>query len=58
VDARRYDYSYEDFDLPVNVNPDLNGEFISRLAYPDSEVSRNGSNVPDVSLTDKIFWDE
>lgn len=58
VDARRYDYSYEDFDLPVNVNPDLNGEFISRLAYPDSEVSRNGSNVPNVSLTDKIFWDE
>jgi len=58
VDARRYDYSYENFDLPENVNPDLNGMFIKRLAYPDSEVSRNGSNVPDVSLLDPVFWDE
>lgn len=58
VDARRYDYNYEDFDLPENLNPDLNGMFIRRLAYPDSEISRNGSNVPDVTLLDAIFWDE
>ncbi len=58
VDARRYDYNYEDFDLPENLNPDLNGMFIRRLAYPDSEVSRNGSNVPDVTLLDPVFWDE
>lgn len=58
VDARRYDYQYEDFDLPENLNPDLGGQFLKRLAYPDSEVSRNGSNVPDVSLLDPIFWDE
>ncbi|MCM4155860.1 SusD/RagB family nutrient-binding outer membrane lipoprotein [Gramella sp. AN32] len=58
VDARRFDYNYENFDLPKNINPDLNGMFIRRLAYPDSEVSRNGSNVPDVSLLDPIFWDE
>ena len=58
VDARRYDYNYENFDLPANVNPDLNGMFIRRLAYPDSEVSRNGNNVPDVTLLDPVFWDE
>ncbi len=58
VDARRYDYNYEDFDLPANLNPDLNGQFIRRLRYPDSEIGRNGSNVPDVTLLDRIFWDE
>lgn len=58
VDARRYDYSYENFTNPENLNPDLNGELIRRLLYPDSELSRNGSNVPDVSLLDRIFWDE
>lgn len=58
VDARRNDYQYTDFTLPQNLNPDLNGQFIRRLAYPDSEVSRNGNNVPDVTLLDRIFWDE
>ncbi len=57
-DARRFDYQYEDMDLPVNLNPDLNGQFIRRLPYPDNEVSRNGQNVPDVTLLDRIFWDE
>ncbi len=58
VDARRYDYSYDNFDLPENLNPDLNNQFIRRLRYPDSEVSRNRSNLPDVTLLDRIFWDE
>lgn len=57
-DARRFDYAYEDFDLPANLNPDLNNQFIRRLRYPDSELSRNESNVPDVTLLDRIFWDE
>lgn len=57
VDARRFDYQYEDFTAPANLNPDLNGELIRRLGYPDSEISRNGSNVPDVSLLDPVFWD-
>lgn len=57
-DARRFDYQYVDMDLPVNLNPDLNGQFIRRLPYPDNEVSRNGQNVPDVTLLDRIFWDE
>lgn len=58
VDARRYDYSYADMTIPVDLNPDLGGEFIRRLVYPDSEEQRNGENVPDVSLSDRIFWDE
>lgn len=57
VDARRYDYQYDDMELPVNHNPDLNGEFIRRLAYPDSETQRNSQNVPDISLSDRIWWD-
>ena len=58
VDARRFDYKYEAFTVPANLNPNLNGQFLKRLAYPGSEVSRNGNNVPDVTLLDPIFWDE
>jgi len=57
VDARRYDYSYQDMTIPANLNQDLNGQFI-RLVYPTSETERNGQNVPDVSLTDRLFWDQ
>lgn len=58
VDARRYDYQYEGMELPVNHNPALNGEFIRRLSYPDSETQRNSQNVPDVTLSDRIWWDQ
>lgn len=57
-DARRFDYAYKDMTVPANLNPDLNGQFIRRLAYPDSEVSRNGQNVPSVTLLDRIWWDQ
>lgn len=57
-DARRFDYAYKDMDLPANLNPDLNNQFIRRLAYPASEVSRNGNNVPSVTLLDRIWWDQ
>lgn len=57
-DARRYDYAYKNMDLPDNLNSNLNGEFIRRVAYPDSEVSRNGKNVPSVTLLDRIWWDQ
>lgn len=56
-DARRYNYEYRNMSLPANLNPDLNGQFIRRLPYPDNEINRNGSNVPSVSLLDRIFWD-
>lgn len=58
TDHRRHDYNYQDFDLPVNVNPDMSGNFIRRILYPDSEISRNDSNVPDVQLQDEVWWDQ
>jgi hypothetical protein len=58
TDARRFNYQYEDMTLPANHNPELNGQFIRRLAYPDSETSRNGANVPSVTLLDRIWWDQ
>ncbi|MDN3687528.1 SusD/RagB family nutrient-binding outer membrane lipoprotein [Cyclobacterium jeungdonense] len=57
-DARRFDYGYKDMTLPANLNSNLNNQFIRRLAYPDNEVSRNGENVPDVTLLDRIWWDQ
>ncbi|MEO6520110.1 MAG: SusD/RagB family nutrient-binding outer membrane lipoprotein [Mucilaginibacter sp.] len=55
-DARRYDYKYKDFTLPVNA---VLTDFIRRLAYPPAERSKNGANVPPpVPLTDRIFWDK
>lgn len=57
-DARRFDYQYKDMTLPANHNPELNGNFIRRLVYPDSETSRNGDNVPTVTLLDRIWWDQ
>lgn len=58
VDARRYDYQYEDMEIPANHNPSLNGEFIRRLIYPESETQRNSDNVPDISLSNHIWWDQ
>ena len=58
VDARRIDYNYAGFTPPANLNPALGGDLIRRLSYPDSETSRNGGNVPDVTLTTPVFWDE
>jgi hypothetical protein len=57
-DARRFNYAYKDMTLPQNLNPDLNNQFIRRLPYPDSEVSRNGNNVPTVTLLDRIWWNQ
>lgn len=58
VDVRRHDYDYVGMELPANHWPGLNGQFIRRLAYPDSETQRNGANVPDVSLDDRLWWDD
>ena len=55
VDARRYDYAYEGFELPENAALDA---FIRRVAYPASEISRNAGNVPAVEgLAEPLFWD-
>lgn len=55
-DARRHDYAYKNFTLPVNAA--LN-TFIRRAEYPVGETTKNGSNVPDVvSLADRLWWDQ
>ena len=58
TDARRFDYQYEDMTLPANHNPTLGGQFLRRLVYPDSEVSRNLENVPSVTILDRVWWDQ
>ncbi len=56
TDARRYDYKYKDFTLPVNA---VLPTFIRRVGYPSTETDRNGENVPTVSsLADKLWWDK
>lgn len=55
VDARRFDYQYKDFTLPVNA---VLNSFIRRSAYPVVETSRNGANVPDVDMLTKLWWDQ
>ncbi|GAB4022265.1 SusD/RagB family nutrient-binding outer membrane lipoprotein [Spirosoma koreense] len=55
-DARRYDYQYKGFKLPVNA---ALSTFIRRAAYPSGETSKNGSNVPtEVTLAEPLWWDK
>jgi hypothetical protein len=56
VDARRFDFQYKDFTLPVNASLT---SFIRRAAYPVVETSRNRKNIPPVSgLTERLWWDQ
>ncbi len=56
TDARRYDYKYKNFSLPVNA---LLPTFIRRVNYPTTETDRNSANVPTVnSLTEKLYFDQ
>lgn len=55
-DARRHDYKYKNFDMPLNA--DLS-TFIRRLDYPQGEVTKNGNNVPsEVPRTTRMWWDQ
>ncbi|MCL6524064.1 MAG: SusD/RagB family nutrient-binding outer membrane lipoprotein [Thermoflavifilum sp.] len=54
-DMRRFDYAYKDFLLPVGA---ALSTFIRRVSYPSSETTRNGQNVPQVQLTDHLWWDK
>jgi hypothetical protein len=58
TDARRFNYQYTDMTLPANHNPALGGQFVRRLVYPDSEISRNLDNVPSVTILDRVWWDQ
>lgn len=55
-DARRFNYGYEGFQLPLNT---VQTSFIRRLVYPNVELSRNGANVPVVnSVIENLWWDQ
>lgn len=54
-DMRRNDYNYKGFSLPLNASLST---FIRRLSYPVNESSANSSHVPNVQLTDKLWWDQ
>lgn len=54
-DARRYNYQYTGFQAPANSA--LGGEMIRLVRYPDSELQRNESNVPNRTMLDRVFWD-
>lgn len=55
-DARRFDYQYKDFQLPLNI---VTSTFIRRLVYPTVETGRNGDNTPDVTdVTEHLWWDQ
>jgi hypothetical protein len=56
VDMRRFNYAYMDFALPQHAS--LGSSFIRRMDYPQTEISRNGKNVPDVKRTDHLWWDQ
>ncbi|GGK70744.1 hypothetical protein GCM10011405_18550 [Rufibacter glacialis] len=63
VDVRRYDYSpaiYPTMELPTEHNPALNGQFIRRILYPESEAARNAAEVTKVTkgLAEKMWWDQ
>jgi hypothetical protein len=56
TDARRYEYKYKDFTLPLNA---VLPTFIRRVGYPATEKDRNGKNVPNVgALTERLWWDK
>jgi hypothetical protein len=55
VDARRYDYAYTDFELAANA---ALSTFPLRLLYPATETDRNRANVPEVTMTEPLFWDQ
>lgn len=56
TDVRRMDYQYTDFNMPANA---VLPAFIRRVAYPQSEITKNSANVPPVgSLADKLWWDQ
>jgi len=59
TDLRRYDFDPDIFtglELPNDHNPDLNGQWIKRGLYPNTELSRNRSEVPEVEPEDPMWF--
>jgi hypothetical protein len=49
-DANQFLKPSEESTLPANLLP-------ARLSYPSVELTRNAANVPNVKLTDPVWWD-
>jgi len=59
TDLRRYDFDSDIFkglELPEEHNPELNGQWIKRALYPNSELSRNQSEVPNVQPENPMWF--
>lgn len=54
-DARRYNYQYADFTLPVNAALPT---FIRRVAYPQGESSKNPNTPDSPVLSEPLWWDQ
>lgn len=55
-DARRYDYKYKNFTIPINA---VLTTYIRRVGYVSGEQSKNGVNVPaSVALSTNLYWDK
>ena len=54
-DMRRTDYNYKNFTLPQNA---VLSSFIRRMNYPADEISTNGENVPTITTSDHLWWDQ
>jgi hypothetical protein len=55
-DARRFNYQYPLFELPLNVRTNT---FVRRLVYPSVELNRNGANAPmTTDVTQRFWWDQ
>ncbi|MFD3000639.1 SusD/RagB family nutrient-binding outer membrane lipoprotein [Pontibacter toksunensis] len=53
-DARRYDYAYAGFELPVGAALPT---FIRRVAYPQGEASKNPNTPESPELSEELWWD-
>ncbi len=53
VDARRHDYAYEGFRMPLGA---VTSGYIRRVAIPSTEISRNQENVPSQEPLDTPLW--
>ncbi|MES2650698.1 MAG: SusD/RagB family nutrient-binding outer membrane lipoprotein [Bacteroidota bacterium] len=55
-DARRYNYTYKDFTMPVGA---ALPNYIRRLDFVTDEINKNNANVPPaVPRTTKLWWDQ
>jgi len=60
IDLRRYDFStdvYLGLAMPVDPDPDMNGEWPRRAIYPTAEVDSN-PNIDQVGFADRVWWDQ